>query len=84
VIEGVNIFEILVVRCTEGVVFSDEEKNVHAIFLIVGTRDERNFHLRALSAIAQIVQDPDFEDKWMAAKNEDVLRDIMLLGKRRR
>jgi hypothetical protein len=46
--------------------------------------DERNFHLRALSAIAQIVQEPHFEEKWMAAEGEEELRDIVLLGERRR
>ncbi|OQX54427.1 MAG: hypothetical protein B5M48_00920 [Candidatus Omnitrophica bacterium 4484_213] len=49
-----------------------------------GILDERNFHLRALSAIAQIVQDPHFEKKWLAAKSKEGLRDIVLLGKRRR
>ncbi|NQT32778.1 MAG: PTS sugar transporter subunit IIA, partial [Candidatus Omnitrophica bacterium] len=48
------------------------------------TRDERNFHLRALSAIAQIVQDPRFEKKWMKARSKEALRDIVLLGKRKR
>jgi len=40
--------------------------------------------LRALAAIAQIAMDPQFEKKWMSAKNEETLRDIVLLGKRRR
>ena len=84
VIEGEHIFNILLVRCREGVVFSESAPRVHAIFVLMGTRDERNFHLRALAAIAQIVQDPHFEKKWMAAKSEESLRDIVLLGERRR
>ena len=50
----------------------------------VGTKDERQFHLRTLPAIAQIVQDSHFEERWMAVNNEERLRDIVLLGKRRR
>jgi len=84
VIEGEHIFNILLVRCREGVVFSESAPTVHAIFVLMGTRDERNFHLRALAAIAQIVQDPHFEKKWRAAKSKEALRDIVLLGKRRR
>ena len=84
VVEGEDTFEILLARCREGVVFSQSSRGVHAIFVLIGTRDERNFHLRALAAIAQIVQDPHFEAKWMAAKNKESLRDIVLLGKRRR
>ncbi|MCK4525766.1 PTS sugar transporter subunit IIA, partial [candidate division WOR-3 bacterium] len=57
---------------------------VNTVFVLVGTKDERNFHLRALAAIAQIVQNPHFKDRWLAAKSEESLRDIVLLGKRSR
>jgi amino acid transporter/mannitol/fructose-specific phosphotransferase system IIA component (Ntr-type) len=84
VIDGEKTFDILLARSREGIRFSEEAAHVHAIFVLVGTMDERNFHLRALSAIAQIVQDPLFEQKWMSAENEESLRDIVLLGERRR
>ncbi len=84
VIEGGRSFDILLARCKAGVEFSESAPRVHAVFVLIGTRDERNFHLRALAAIAQIVQDPHFEKKWMAAKSKEALRDIVLLGKRRR
>jgi len=84
ILEGEKRFDILIARCKEGVYFSESTPAVHAIFVLIGTKDERNFHLRALSAIAQIVQDPHFEKRWMSAKSEEALRDIVLLGKRRR
>ncbi len=84
IIEGEHIFDILLARCRDGAIFSDLEPKVNAVFVIAGTRDERNFHLYCLSAIAQIVQDPAFEKKWMAAKGKQSLRDIILLGTRRR
>ena len=84
IIEGDHTFDILVARCREGIVFSDLASDVHAAFVLVGTMDERNFHLRALAAIAQIVQDHHFEKKWMLAKTREALRDILLLGKRKR
>ena len=84
IINGEKTFEILLVRARKGIRFSDEYPDVHTVFVLVGTRDERNFHLRVLSAIAQIVQNPDFEKKWMTARNERALRDIILLGARRR
>jgi len=64
--------------------FPAESAAVHAAFVLIGTRDERRFHLHALSAIAQIIQDPDFERKWMAAKSGEALRDIVLLSTRMR
>ena len=84
IIDGEKTFEILLVRARQGIRFSDEYPEVHTVFVLVGTRDERNFHLRVLSAIAQIVQDPAFGKKWMVARNERALRDIVLLGVRKR
>ena len=84
IIDGEQTFLMLVVRCRGGIIFPLQEEKVHTVFVIAGTRDERNFHLRALSAIAQIVQDPKFDKKWKAARNAEALRDIILLGKRRR
>jgi mannitol/fructose-specific phosphotransferase system IIA component (Ntr-type) len=84
IIEGEETFDILLARCRQGIVFSETTPKVHTVFVLAGTRDERNSHLHALAAIAQIVQDPHFEKKWMEAKDKDALRDIVLLGKRRR
>jgi len=84
VIEGEKTFDILLARSREGIRFSEDAPPVHSAFVLVGTRDERNFHLRALSAIAQIVQAPGFEKKWLAARGEQALRDAVLLGERKR
>jgi mannitol/fructose-specific phosphotransferase system IIA component (Ntr-type) len=54
------------------------------VFVIAGTKDERTFHLRALSTIAQIVENPNFREKWMKAEDPEALRDLILLGKRER
>lgn len=84
IIDGEHEFDILLARCRPGVRFPGADEKVHAIFVLAGTRDERPFHLRSLAAIAQIVQDPHFEKRWMAARRKEDLRDIILLGKRRR
>ncbi len=84
IIDGEHTFDILLARCRPGVRFPGAATAVHAVFVLAGTSDERPFHLRSLAAIAQIVQDPHFEDRWMRARRKDDLRDIILLGKRRR
>ncbi|MCK4851516.1 MAG: amino acid permease, partial [Candidatus Omnitrophica bacterium] len=84
IVDGTHTFIILLARCRKGITFPGKKQSVRMVFVIAGTRDERNFHLRALSAIAQIVQDPHFEKRWMTAKNEEALRDIVLLGERKR
>ncbi len=84
VLEGEHIFDIMLVRCKEGVVFSESQPKVHTIFVIVGSRDERTFHLYALSAIAQVIQSADFEKRFSAARTAHGLRDVILMGERKR
>jgi len=84
IVEGEHKFNILVARCRKGIVFSENAPKVEAVFVLVGTIDDRNFHLRSLAAIAQIVQHPHFEKRWMTAKSKEALRDTVLLGKRKR
>ncbi|MCD6318250.1 amino acid permease [Candidatus Aerophobetes bacterium] len=84
IIEGKHKFDLLIARCKSGVNFVDDMPPVYAVFILVGTRDERNFHLRVLSAIAQIVEDANFDRNWLRARNIDELRDIVLLAERHR
>ncbi len=84
VIKGEKKFDILIVRAREGITFPDASEPVHIVFVLIGTRDMRNLHLRALMAIAQITEHHDFDKKWCIAKTTEDLRDIMLLGKRKR
>jgi amino acid transporter/mannitol/fructose-specific phosphotransferase system IIA component (Ntr-type) len=83
-IPGKNRFELAIVRCEGGISFIPDQPPVYAVFILLGTLDERNFHLRALSAIAQIAQDLDFDRDWLRARKIEELRDIVLLAKRRR
>lgn len=84
VIPGEGKFDILLARCKDGIIFDEETPSVSTVFVLLGTREERNFHLKTLAAIAQIAQDPEFEKSWLEAKNIDELRDAVLLGKRKR
>ena len=84
VLDGTALFELLVVRCREGVVFSPDQPPIQTAFILVGSEDERNYHLRVLMAIAEIVQEEGFMDRWLAAHGIEHLRDILLLSRRRR
>ena len=84
IIDGKNIFDILVVRCKNGINFKLENKIVNTVFVLAGSQDERNFHLKALMSIAQIVSEENFENKWKAAKNINELKNIILLSNRKR
>lgn len=84
VVQGTQVFRMVIVRCREGAVFSELQEPVHVVFTLAGSLDERNFHLRALMAIATIVQEENFMERWLRAANEGQLRDILLLAKRKR
>jgi APA family basic amino acid/polyamine antiporter len=84
IVEGQGVFAVLLARSREGIVFSDEQPPVHAVFVLMGSLDERNYHLRALMHIAQITRDEHFDARWMAAQSVEQLRNVILLGERRR
>ncbi|MHC5059716.1 MAG: amino acid permease [Planctomycetota bacterium] len=84
IVEGRNKFDILLIRAAEGISFSSAPDPVTTIFVLAGSKDERNYHLRALMAIAQISQEADFERRWLTATGPEQLRNLILLSKRKR
>jgi mannitol/fructose-specific phosphotransferase system IIA component (Ntr-type) len=84
VVEGKNKFDILLVRARDGIIFSHAPDPVRIMFVLAGSKDERNYHLRALMAIAQIAQEKNFEQRWFAARDTQGLRNLILLSKRKR
>ncbi|MFP4362480.1 MAG: amino acid permease [Spirochaetia bacterium] len=84
IVDGEGKFDIIPVRNKYGIIWNDDEDVVYTAFCLLGSKDERNFHLKALMSIAQILQDPLFNEQWMHARNEAELRSVLLLTKRRR
>ncbi len=79
-----HLFDMAIIRVRKGVVFpcSKSKVPVKVIFAIIGSIDERTFHLQTLANIAQVAQSRDLFKKWDAAKNEQGLKDIILLSDR--
>ncbi len=84
IIEGSHSFDIILARNKKGILWNSKGDMVHTAFCLVGTKDERNFHLKALMSIAQILQDPDFQGQWEKARTANELKAVMLITKRRR
>ncbi|MFO8052392.1 MAG: amino acid permease [Candidatus Omnitrophota bacterium] len=84
IIPGQNKFKLVVARCKEGIKFTEKDDKVKAVFVLFGTEDERTFHLKVLAALAGILQNQNFEQLWLAAKNKQQIKDILLLGQRSR
>ena len=81
---GEKRYVILAARCSPGVKFHDDPEPVHTLFVLAGSQDERNFHLKALSAIAQVWQAPDFERAWREAESPEELRQALIDAPRHR
>ncbi len=84
ILPGKQKFDICLVRSSQGVLFDKEKEPVQIMFVLAGTMDERNFHLTALMAIAQMVQNQTFIKKWLKSKTIEDLRDVILLAERTR
>jgi basic amino acid/polyamine antiporter, APA family len=82
VVEGQTQFDIAIVRSTNGINFGHTVPPVHTVFALIGSKDERNFHLQCLMAIAQIVKSADFLKNWLRAHGSDDLRNLILLSDR--
>ncbi|UCC97308.1 MAG: amino acid permease [Phycisphaerales bacterium] len=84
VVEGEHEFDVLLVRARDGITFRGASDPVKVMFVLAGSRDERNYHLRALMAIAQIAQEKGFEQRWLAARDAEGIRNLLLLSTRKR
>jgi len=84
VVDGERQFDVLLVRARDGITFRGADDPVRIMFVLAGSRDERNYHLRALMAIAQIAQEKGFEQRWLAARDTEGIRNLILLSTRKR
>ncbi len=80
-IEGERKFALKIVRSVPGVHFSSSAPEVHAVFFLVGTIDERTTHLQTLAGIAQVVNTPEFMQRWVLCEGPEELRSLFS-GKR--
>ena len=77
VVPGSDIMKLVVARSLTGIQIRPDEDPVHAIFFLVRSAEQRGLHLRVLASIAQIVQDPLFDQKWFEAAGPEEIRRIL-------
>ena len=77
VTDGKNEFDMLIVRSRKGIAFSEKAPEVHSLFFLAGSMDQRHFHLVVLSTLALIVNHPSFEESWMEEKSPEDLRELL-------
>jgi mannitol/fructose-specific phosphotransferase system IIA component (Ntr-type) len=84
IVEGEEKFDILLVRACDGIDFPHSPEPIRIMFVLAGSKDERNYHLRALMAIAHIAQEKQFEQLWLTARDTEAIRNLLLLSTRER
>ena len=84
VVEDEHPFQLVLVRDKYGIRWNPDGDVVYTAFVLAGSKSERDFHLRALMSIAQILQDPGFHPAWHSARSTRELRSAVLLAKRKR
>jgi amino acid transporter/mannitol/fructose-specific phosphotransferase system IIA component (Ntr-type) len=77
-LDGVNKFEILVVRNIKGIHYKDYETPIYAGFVIARTNDTSYFHLHVLSWIVEIATSDDFQEKWLELNSEKELKELLI------
>ena len=86
-IQGIDEPEMVLVRSAEGLTmdvvdaFGEEhgaDGPVHAVFVLVSPEEDRGVHLRMLAQLASRIDEDDFVDRWLEAKNAAHLKEILL------
>ncbi|MDZ7838378.1 MAG: amino acid permease [Actinomycetota bacterium] len=84
IIDQKGFFELFLVRCKNGLSIENCNLNIIAAFFLVSSRDRRNLMLRTHTFLSQIIAEEDFELRWTQAKDDPSIKDVILLGKRKR
>ena len=84
VLEDIDTFHMAVFRCKDGIKFSEKHPEIKAVFLFVSSPKLNKLHLQTLASIASLIKDDKFQEKWLEAKDENYLRDLILLRKRKK
>ncbi len=76
-VKGIDVYDIALIRTKRGGMFTDAGPPVHAAFIILFSKDEKNFYLNSLMWLMKVSSPPDFEKDWKEAKNKKALKDLM-------
>ncbi|MDI6850340.1 MAG: amino acid permease [bacterium] len=78
IIGGEKKFLIGVVRSKSGIIFRGTGRKVVCAIYILSSADMREFYLKVLASIAELVRSENFWDKWQKAQNVDEIRKLLM------
>lgn len=78
-----DILKLFIVRNKSGVRFSEKADSIKCMFILIGTKNDKKFHLQTLAAIAKISLEKGFEENWLRIKSESI-KEFIILSERKR
>ena len=79
-LDNVTRYELVAARSRVGLHFPGIGAPVHAVFVLLGSRDDPQQHLRMLAGIARRAEEPTFLGDWIEAKEVEGLRALLVTG----
>ncbi len=77
-VEGRDIYDMAMLRAKRGAIFSEESPPVHAAFVLLFSKDERNFYLNSLMWLMKSCETESFRKEWKKVEGTKDLRNLML------
>ncbi|MCF7888373.1 MAG: PTS sugar transporter subunit IIA, partial [Candidatus Omnitrophica bacterium] len=77
IVNDLDQYEIFLFRCKEGISWPNSKEPIKVMFALIGprkTKEQKSYHLKVMSKIAQLSVEPDFGekiDKLMEEKDSD-------------
>jgi APA family basic amino acid/polyamine antiporter len=84
VVKGKDKMFMRIIRSREGIYFTEKESHIKAVFLLGGTEDNRNLHLKTIASMATLTGIESFQKDWLSAKSGIELKNLMILNNRKR
>ncbi|MEA3559992.1 MAG: amino acid permease [Candidatus Thermoplasmatota archaeon] len=76
-VKGRDIYDMALIRIKKGAIFSKDSPPVHATFVILFSKDERNFYLNSLMWLMDSCQGEDFKREWRSARKVKELKKVL-------
>jgi amino acid transporter len=76
-VKGREIYDISIIRTRRGAMFAEDTPPVNAAFIILFSKDEKNYYLNSLMWLMKLSSFPDFEEKWRKAGSKTELKKLI-------
>ena len=82
-LEGLRMPEMVAIQCQGGLTMpAFGEEKIHALIFLVTPEEQPLLHMRIIGHMAELIEADEFLDRWVSAKNERSLKEVLLSDER--